>query len=69
KKGFANKRKIQSRQSLSLVNDNVATESVRTSIERQLWQLERMLWADCREINMETLFQRTAHYIFLLEVK
>ncbi|XVF47805.1 hypothetical protein PTKIN_Ptkin03bG0140500 [Pterospermum kingtungense] len=41
--------------------------------ERKLQQLQRMLPAGaacpCPEINMETLFQRTADYIFLLEVK
>ncbi|XP_022751634.1 uncharacterized protein LOC111300264 [Durio zibethinus] len=60
------------RQSLSLANESgaaAAAESVRTSIERKLRQLQRMLPAGCAEINMETLFQRTAEHIFLLEAK
>ena len=66
-------RKIQ-RQSLSLANESgtapaTASDPVRTSIERKLRQLQRMLPAGCTEINMETLFQRTAEYIFLLEAK
>ncbi|EOY31590.1 hypothetical protein QQP08_025635 [Theobroma cacao] len=56
------------RQSLSSANDSSA-ESVRTSIERKLQQLQRILPAACSEINMETLFLRTAEYIFLLEAK
>ncbi|KAK8595782.1 hypothetical protein V6N13_000472 [Hibiscus sabdariffa] len=45
--------------------------SVRTSIGRKLLQLQRMLPSACSEINAdaETLFQRTADYIFLLEAK
>ncbi|KAK8597988.1 hypothetical protein V6N13_095380 [Hibiscus sabdariffa] len=46
-----------------------ADQSVRTSIERKLLQLQRMLPSACSEINTETLFQRTADYIFLLEAK
>ena len=63
-------RKIR-RQSLSLSNESgaAAAESVRTSIERKLRQLQRMLPDGCPEIDMETLFQRTAEYIFLLEAK
>ncbi|XWS16927.1 hypothetical protein CRYUN_Cryun33cG0023700 [Craigia yunnanensis] len=68
-------RKIQ-RQSLSLANESgtapaAASDPTRTSIERKLQQLQRMLPAGCTctEINMETLFQRTAEYIFLLEAK
>ncbi|XWS70893.1 hypothetical protein CRYUN_Cryun03dG0088800 [Craigia yunnanensis] len=61
------------RQSLSLVNTTRAAaasaESVRTSIKRKLQQLQRMLPVGCPEINRETLFQRTADYIFLLEAK
>ncbi|XWS73167.1 hypothetical protein CRYUN_Cryun02cG0102500 [Craigia yunnanensis] len=64
-------RKIR-RQSLSLANTTstaAAAESVRTSMERKLKQLQRMLPVGCPENNMETLFQRTASYIFLLEAK
>ncbi|XVE98672.1 hypothetical protein REPUB_Repub03eG0127600 [Reevesia pubescens] len=62
-------RKIRS-QSLSFANNSAAAaETLRTSIERKLQQLQRLLPAGCPEINMETLFQRTADYIFLLEAK
>ncbi|GMI97560.1 hypothetical protein HRI_003425300 [Hibiscus trionum] len=39
------------------------------AIERKLLQLQRMLPSACSEVNAETLFQRTADYIFLLEAK
>ncbi|XVE71738.1 hypothetical protein DITRI_Ditri10aG0175900 [Diplodiscus trichospermus] len=60
------------RKSLSLANTTSAAgaaEPVSISIERKLQQLQRMLPAGSAEINMETLFQRTADYIFLLEAK
>ncbi|XVF34311.1 hypothetical protein REPUB_Repub18cG0048800 [Reevesia pubescens] len=67
-------RKLRRQKSSTLANDSttavsVSSESVRTSIERKLQQLQRMLPPGCPEINMETLFQRTADYIFLLEAK
>lgn len=46
---------------------------LRNSTERKLEQLQMMVppaaAAACPEINMETLFERTADYIFLLEAK
>ncbi|OMP08066.1 hypothetical protein COLO4_06805 [Corchorus olitorius] len=50
-------------------NNNSVSESLRTSVERKLEELQRILPDACNEINMDTLFQMTADYIFLLEAK
>ncbi|GMJ07199.1 hypothetical protein HRI_004389100 [Hibiscus trionum] len=46
-----------------------SAESVRTDIERKLEQLQMMLPTACSEINADTLFQRTADYVFFLQAK
>ncbi|MBA0572174.1 hypothetical protein Golob_002532 [Gossypium lobatum] len=63
------RRKVLVKRGRKIRRNGMTAEPVRTSIERKLRQLQRMLQPCCPGINMETLFQRTADYIFLLEAK
>ncbi|KAK8602012.1 hypothetical protein V6N13_058323 [Hibiscus sabdariffa] len=57
------------RRKVSVMRRRESPVAVTTSTGRRLRQLQRMLPTAASETNADTLFQRTADYIFLLQAK